>query len=159
MNPSGVAGEGDFVPGEGTAEVVDPAMESLDDVTSSISTKGSPVWGRRAFAAPAMRANQLHITFRLEPFAKRVAVGSSIVEQMFRSLAGDLNLVEQGLDLSDLRVVRSGGQYGEGRAVRVDDIEHLAAFAALGISHAVAPFLALANQASAAASSQSIRPS
>ncbi len=47
---------------------------------------------------------------------------------------------------------------GQRSPMSINDVHDLCTLAALGISHTVAPFFALANQASAAASFQSILP-
>ncbi len=122
----------------------------------AISPTRATVLGRRLFPAFAMRAHQFDTAFVAEPLAQRIAVGGSIVNQMFRGFVENLQPVESGLDQFHLAVVSSGQIDGEGDSIRVDDVNNLGSLATFGIADSVAPFFARANQASAAASVQSM---
>ena len=72
---------------------------------------------------------------------------------------GKLQLVQRRFDQFDFIVVGCGDVHGQWSPLGIDNVDDLAALSALGVADAVPPFFARANQASAAASLQSMWPS
>lgn len=158
MNPSSISGQGRFVPNDGTAEIVEPTVRSLHNISSAVSPTSAAVLSRRLLTTFAMGADQFDATVIVESLAQRIAISSPIVNQMLRNFVANLNSIQGWLNELDLAVVCAGQVDGERCAVRVNDVDHFRALATFGVANSVAPFFARANQASAAASFQSIFP-
>jgi hypothetical protein len=131
-------------------------MCSLDFVPSTISTTSTPILRGRLLTAFAMRANQFDATLFAQPFTKRIAVRRTIINQMLGDLMRNLKPIQRRFDQLDFVVIGPGQVDCERNSVRVDDVNDLGSLPAFGLANSVSPLLARANQASAAASDQSI---
>ena len=133
-------------------------MCSFHDVASGVSPTRATILSRRLLSAFAMRADQFDAAFIVQSFAQGIAVCGAIVDQMVGDLVRNLQAIQGGLNQLHLAVVGGRQMDGERYAARVDNIDNFRSLAALGVGNSVAPFFARANQASAAASFQSIFP-
>lgn len=158
MNPSSKTSERGFVADDSTAEIVEPTVCSLDFEASTISATRAPVLGRRFLSAFSMRANQFDAALIKQPFPKRVAIRCTIVNEMLGDLIWNLKPIQSGFDQLHFVVVGPRQVDGERSSVRIDDVDDLGPLATFGFANSVSPLLARANQASAAASDQSILP-
>lgn len=149
---------GCFIADDESSEVVEPTVGAFDFVTSLIALKGSAILSGFLFSTAAMGTDKFNAAFFHETLSQWIAVGGFVIQKMLGGTIRHLNLVEGWLNQIHF-ALRSGRDIdSDGRPMSVNDVHDFGTFAALGISHAVAPFLALANQASAAASFQSILP-
>lgn len=156
MNPSRIAEHGGFIADDGSPEIVQPAVSSLDFVATLILPNRSTILSRLPLAVLPMRANQLDLTLLLQSLSQRIAICSLVVQQVFRGFPGNLQVVQQRLDQFHFASIGGSEVDTQRCSFGIDDVDHLAAFTTLGLSNLVPPFLARTNQASAAASLQSM---
>ena len=133
-------------------------MCSFNDVASGIAPTRAAVLSRWLLSAFAMRADQFNPSVIVQSLTQGIAVGGAIVDQMLGDFVRNLQAIQGGLDQLDLAVVGRGQMDGEQCAVRVNNIDDFGALATFGVADSVSPFFARANQASAAASFQSMSP-
>jgi len=147
----------ELIPCYKSPEVVQPTNGSFDFPPLSISPEFSPVLSRRFDAIAFVRSDQIDATFE-KPRTQRVAVGSFVVNQLFRAATYSA-FSEQRLDEIDF--VRTGtfNHIAARRTVAVDQQHDLGALTSFGLAYAKAPFLADENVPSAMDSSRSISPS
>jgi hypothetical protein len=104
-----------------------------------------------------MGTDQLDARFR-QPISQGIGVGRSIVDQSWTLFVEDA-IVEQRLDLPDVRPLSTIDIAAQRQSLAIDQHEQLGSFAFLGLADRRAPFFAGANVASAIATSQSSLPS
>jgi hypothetical protein len=131
-----------------------PTDRSLDLPAAFVSPKRASILGRGSFASSPVRTDQFDAPLG-QSFPQRVAVGGSVIDQSFGTLAQDA-LLQERFDQLDFRRAGAGDVDAQRGAVAVDQEHDLRPFAALGLADAKAPFLAGENVPSAIASSQRI---
>ena len=131
-------------------------MSSFHDVASGVSPTRATILRRWLLSAFAMWADQFDTAFSVQSFTQGIAVCGAIVDQMLRDFIWNLQAIQGGLNQLHFAVVGGGQMNGERCAMRVNDIDDFRSFATFRVADSVAPFFARANQASAAASFQSI---
>jgi hypothetical protein len=132
--------------------VEEPANRAFDLPPALISAKRSPVLSRRSLAAPPVGTDQFDAPLG-QSLSQGITVGGSVVDQPLGALAQNAILQER---FNQLHFCRTGAgdvdaQWG---TAAVDEEHDLCPFAAFGLAHAKAPFLAGAKVPSAIASSQ-----
>jgi hypothetical protein len=133
-------------------------MGSLNFIATSILSTGTTVLRRLLLAPPAMGTDQFYATL-LKTLTQWIAVRSTIIDQMLRDMIRNLQSIQCRLDQLPFAVIGTSEVDCQWRSLGIDDIKNLGSLTAFGVSDSVTPFFARANQASAAASFQSIRPS
>jgi hypothetical protein len=136
------------------AVIEQPTDRSLDLPATFISAKGPSILSRGPFASSSMRTDQFDAPLG-QSFPQRVAVGGSIIDQSFGTLAQN-PLFQERFNQLDFRRAGTGDVDTQRSAAGVDQEHDLRPFASLGLANARAPFLAGENVPSAIASSQRI---
>ena len=128
-----------FVADYQAAEVVQPGNCAFNDPAATKATQRSAVPGGEPHAAAAMRADKFDPT-RGQSLAQRIAVGCPVVAQTPRNVRSD-GCVNQRLNLADFGVSGVVDSDGQGQACSIDENDELIAFALLGGTSAITPFL------------------
>jgi hypothetical protein len=158
MNPSSKTSKRGFVADDSSAEIVEPTMCSLDFEASTISATSASVLSGRLLSAFSMRANQFDAAIIEQSFAKRVTIRRTVINKMFGNVMWNLKPIQRWLNQLHFVVISPRHVDGERSSVRIDNVDDLGPLATFGFANSVSPLLARANQASAAASDQSILP-
>jgi hypothetical protein len=146
----------EFVSGDKSSEVLQPANGPFDLPASLVPAKWSTVLGRQLFAIAFMGSDQLGAAF-VQSRSQRVAVSGLVVNQLARSAVNNA-IGEQRLDEGDFVGTGTFDQVATRRPLAVDKQHDFGAFAAFGFTYAKAPFFADENVPSAIDSARSILP-
>lgn len=134
-----------------------PADGAFDLPAALVAAEAATVLSGWLDSVAAMRANQMNTTLS-QSHPQRVTVGGRVIQKMLGQAAKPTPL-KQRLDQSHFMRTGAGDVRAPGQAIRGREHHDLAAFAALGLAHASAPFFAEQNVPSAMASLVSSAPS
>src|SRR5262245_5208840 len=146
-----------FIASNQSPKVLQPADGTFDPPAAAVAAKSAPILRARLHAIGTMRADQVNSTLS-QTVAKRVAIGSAIVEQMPWQTAHS-SLCEQRLNQGHFVGTGAGDVSAQRQAVGISLDHDLGHFAGFGLAYAAAPFIAEQNVPSAIASSACTWPS
>lgn len=144
----------EFVANDESFEAVQPADGAFDNPSTAVASKLTSVLGRWSNTIAAVRTDEIDAPIG-QPLAERIAVGGLVVDE----LIGDVSCcrrIQKWFDKIYFGMIGSFDVDCQRQALPVREDHDLGSLAALGLTYAIAPFLAGENVPSAKPSCQSI---